>query len=111
MHVKKIDFPHSILDASNVIVFTLYIGCPTKKKNKKTKKNRKFGTNLNVMDFSMWGLLFHQLHLQTREVTDEQFLKTVLVEAWSNIPYEVIQKVTGSWLDSMLLCSCPRKTF
>ena len=32
---------------------------------------------LNVMDFSIWGVLLHQLQLQRREVTDIQTMKTV----------------------------------
>ena len=56
--------------------------------------------------------VLHQLQLQRREVTDIQSVKTVLTEAWDNIPFEVIQRATGSWLNhlqSTPMLSGPRK--
>ena len=51
------------------------------------------------------GFTVTSTSITEERVTDIQSLKTLLMEAWNNIPLEVVQRATGSWLDRLSHCA------
>ena len=61
--------------------------------------------DLNVMDYFVWGTLLQYLQLRRKEVTSLHELKNVLMEAWNNIPIDVIKSATQSWMRRLAACN------
>lgn len=60
--------------------------------------------DLNVMDYSLWGILLAGLAHKRREIDSMEKLKAILTEAWNNIPMDIIQRATASWIPRLRAC-------
>ena len=60
--------------------------------------------DLNVMDFCVWGILLQKLQLQRRNITTIDDLKLCLMDAWIEIPQDIIKKATESWIKRLITC-------
>lgn len=60
--------------------------------------------DLNVMDYSIWGILLQHLQAVRSDITTVDELKNALLLAWQNIDMEVIRKATASWIPRLRNC-------
>ena len=60
--------------------------------------------DLNVLDFSLWGILLAGVAARRENIDNVEQLKTTLIDCWNEIPLETIQAACASWLLRLRRC-------
>jgi predicted transcriptional regulator len=61
--------------------------------------------DLNIMDYSIWGILLQELQSARHDIKTIDDLKQVLLQAWNNISDETLRKATGVWIERLKKCT------
>ena len=60
--------------------------------------------DLNVMDYSLWGILLAGLAAKGQDINNMDELKATLIETWNTVSMNIIRKATASWILHLKTC-------
>ena len=60
--------------------------------------------DLNVLDYSLWGILLAGVADNRPHIEDINQLKATLIDCWNAIPMRTVQKACSSWIPRLRSC-------
>lgn len=60
--------------------------------------------DLNVLDYSLWGILLAGVSNNRPHINDVAHLKATLIESWNTIPLRTIQRACSTWIRRLRAC-------